>query len=73
MWYLLAVSLFTLQVNKKLSVSLLMITIAVAGYTRVLDGKALLFLMILAILAVTYCKLSIKNKNSASCWKLCYC
>lgn len=62
MWYLLALSLFTLQVNKNLSVFLLMVSTAVAGYTHVLDGKALTLLIILAILAVIYCKLGIKSK-----------
>ncbi|EBA1892405.1 hypothetical protein J9T78_004565 [Salmonella enterica] len=62
MWYLLAIALLTLQFNKKFSVILLAITTAVAAYTRVLDVRALAFLAVLAIIAVTYCKLSRKGK-----------
>ncbi|WP_370605029.1 lysostaphin resistance A-like protein [Citrobacter braakii] len=62
MWYLLAISLLSLQFNKKLSVVLLVVTTAIALYTRVLDGRALAFLVILAIMAVIYCKFSSKSK-----------
>lgn len=62
MWYLLAISLLTLQFNKKLSVVLLVVTTAIAGYTRVLDGRALALLVILAIIAAFYSKFSNKHK-----------
>ncbi|MEB2307294.1 CPBP family intramembrane glutamic endopeptidase [Citrobacter braakii] len=62
MWYLMAISLLTLQFNKKLSLVLLLVTTAVASYTRVLDERALAFLVILAIIAIIYCKFSSKSK-----------
>ncbi len=62
MWYLLAISLLLLQFNKKLSVVLLVVTTTIAVYTRVLDGRALAFLVVLAIMAVIYCKFSSKSK-----------
>ncbi|ECP1951354.1 lysostaphin resistance A-like protein [Salmonella enterica] len=62
MWYLLAISLSTLQFNKKLSVVLLIVTTAVAGYMRVIDARALVFLGILAIIAIIHGKFSSKSK-----------
>lgn len=62
MWYLMAISLLTLQFNKRLSVVLIVVTTAIAAYTRILDGRALAFLVVLAIIAVIYCKFSCKSK-----------
>lgn len=61
MWYLLATSLFMLQFKKNLSIALLVVTAAVAGYTQVLDWRALPFLVALAIIAGVYYKLSNKT------------
>jgi uncharacterized protein len=51
MWYLLATSLLILQLNKKLSVTLLVVTAAIGGFTQVLDWRGLAFLVVLTILA----------------------
>lgn len=62
MWYLLALSLSALQFNKKLSVVLLIVTTAIAEYTRIIDVRALTFLGILVIITVIHINFSSKSK-----------
>lgn len=64
MWYLLAASLLILQFNKKLSVTLLIITAAIGGYVTVLDWRAMVFLAVLAIVTAVYCKFSNKTLHT---------
>ncbi|MBB1199750.1 CPBP family intramembrane metalloprotease [Enterobacteriaceae bacterium 89] len=54
MWYLLAGSLLTLQFNKKLSLGLLALTVAIGAYTHVLDWRAGVFLAVIAAVAALY-------------------
>lgn len=61
MWFALAASLLVLQFNKKIAVALLLITVAIGGYTHVFDWQALTFLAGLAIVAVIYCQFSSKT------------
>ncbi|EAA2950152.1 CPBP family intramembrane metalloprotease [Salmonella enterica] len=62
MWYLLALSLLILQFNKKIATVILVVTTVIAGYTHTLDGRALSFLVLIAITAVVYRKFSSKSK-----------
>jgi hypothetical protein len=54
MWILLALSLLALQFNKKISLSLLIITVVIGGINGTLDWRSLTFLGVMVLIAGAY-------------------